>query len=93
MLQLASAASVVPHAFVRFAVGQGPQPGAVNIDQFNFFVERKFSKAAAPLGWNHAGGMVREAGKNQDNMTGTRPVLGEFGGARGGRSHFRGEIL
>ena len=56
-------------------------------------MEGQTAKAASPFGGNDASGMIRKAGKNRDLVTGIRPVLGELGGACGGRSHFRGEIL
>jgi len=49
---------VVTHAFVRFAIGQRPEPGAENIDAADFFVVGEAAQAAAPFWGDDAGGMV-----------------------------------
>jgi hypothetical protein len=51
------------------------------------------SQPGAPLFGHDAGGVVGESGKYGNFMTCLRPVVGEFGGTRGGRTHLWREIL
>ena len=51
------------------------------------------AQTAAPFGGNHSGGVIGKSGQHGNFVAGLRPVLGEFGGTGGGRTHLRRKIL
>ena len=84
---------VVAHAFVGFAIGQRPEPGAEDFHAADFLLIGEAAQAGAPFRGDNTCGMIRKPGENGDIVPGLRPVLCEFGGTGGGGAHLGREVL
>ena len=84
---------VVAHAFVGFAIGQRPEPGAEDIHAADFFLVGEAAQAAAPFRGDDTGGMIWKTGENGDVVSSLRPMVCQFGGAGGGGAHLGREVL
>ena len=85
--------SVVAHALVGLAVGQGPEPGAKHVYAVNSFAVGQPAQRCVPFGGNDTGGMIGKTGEHRNFVACLRPMHGEFGGARGGGAHLGREVL
>jgi hypothetical protein len=84
---------IVAHALIRLAIGQRPQPGAKYVHAPDCFVVDQAAQPCAPLGWDHAGGVIGESRQHRDVMASLRPMMREFESSSGWRSHLGQKIL
>src|SRR5215470_11581280 len=84
---------IIAHPFMRFTVGQGPEPGAEDSNALDLLPVSELAHSAAPLQGNDPGRMVRKSCQYGDIVPGAGPVLGQFAGARSRRTHLRRKVL
>lgn len=76
-----------------FAVGQRPEPGALDTNTIDDFRVAEMAEARPPFQRDDAGGMIGKSGEDRDVVAHARPMSGQFIGARSRCSHFRGKVL
>ena len=85
--------AVVQHSLVRFSIRKRKQPSADDIYAVGLLVRDQSPELVAILGRHDAGRMIGKPGEHSYFVPCRGPMPGQFGRARGRRTHLRRKVL